>query len=347
MSRICIYGAYGYTGRIIVDELLKNGIKPLVAGRNPEKLSAFAKRHQLEAKTLEVSDKQRIIQWLTNADILIHCGGPFIHTAKEMAEACLASNTHYLDITGEYQVFDLLQEYDEEAKRKNLMILPGAGFDVVPSDCLASFLKSQLPTATKLQLAFTSKDGRLSRGTSKTMIESLGEPQASRKNGVYDYQLMGNSVQEFDFGAFKQLSMGISWGDISSAFFSSGIPNIEVFSGTTQEQLSKVKKMVRLSFLLKSKLVKNFLKSKIDRKPDGPSEERRFESKMFLWGQVSDENKTIEARLTTLNGYTLTAKASVLIAEKIASGNFKTGFQTPSTAYGHNLILEIEGSERF
>ena len=227
------------------------------------------------------------------------------------------------------------------------MLMPGAGFDVVPSDCLASYLKSQLPTAINLQLAFMSKGGRLSRGTTKTMIENLGEPQAVRKDGSYSYQLMGNSIKEVDYGPFKQVSMGISWGDISTAFVSTGIPNIEVFSGTTKEQIAKVKKMIKLSFLLKSKLVKNFLKGKIDKKPDGPSDERRKEGRMFLWGRVSDTSTSVEARLSTLDGYTLTAKTAVLISQKILTGDFKIGYQTPSTAYGHDLILEIEGSEGF
>ena len=347
MDKVGIYGAYGYTGRIIVDECLKKGIKPLLAGRNEEKLKAYAKQKGLEAEVIEVFEKEKIMAWLKGTKILIHCGGPFIHTAKEMVEACLKTDTHYLDITGEYQVFDLVQGYTDVAKDKGLMLMPGAGFDVVPSDCLASFLKSQLPSATHLQLAFVSKGGRLSRGTTKTMIENLGEPQTVRRNGRYEYQLMGSSTKEVDYGFFKQVSMGISWGDISSAFFSTGIPNIEVFSGTSKEQISKIKKMVKLSFLLKSKLVKNFLKGKIDKKPDGPSEKRRMEAKMLLWGKVSNDTDSVEARLSTNNGYTLTAQTAVLIAEKILNHDFKTGYQTPSSAYGHALILEVEGSEGF
>ena len=183
MDKVCIYGAYGYTGRLIVDECLDRGIRPLLAGRNGEKLSRYAEEKGLEALAFEVSDREKLLAWLKEAKVLIHCGGPFIHTAKDMVEACLATDTHYLDITGEYQVFDLVQGYSDVAKDKRIMLMPGAGFDVVPSDCLASYLKSQLPTAINLQLAFMSKGGRLSRGTTKTMIENLGEPQAVRRDG--------------------------------------------------------------------------------------------------------------------------------------------------------------------
>lgn len=347
MGQIYIYGAYGYTGRLIVDECLNKGLKPVIAGRNHKKTEALAKSKQLEFSVFEVGETVKVRNWLTNADILIHCGGPFIHTARAMTEACIATHTHYLDITGEYQVFDLIKTYDKEASLKDLMLMPGAGFDVVPSDCLAAHLKSQLPTATELQLAFASKGGALSRGTTKTMIENLGESQVVRKEGQYHHQLMGSSTKHISFGDFEQLAMGISWGDVSTAFTSTGIPNIEVFSGTSADQVAKVKKMGKLSFLLKSRIVKSFLMSRLDKKPDGPGDEKRKRAQMFMWGKVSDGKNSIEARLTTPNGYTLTAKTSVHIAQKILKKEYKNGYQTPSTAYGENLILEIEGCEGF
>lgn len=347
MGQIYIYGAYGYTGRLIVDECLANGLKPVIAGRNPEKLKSFASSKGLEFSVFDVEEKEKVNQWLEDADVLIHCGGPFIHTAREMVEACLETNTHYLDITGEYQVFDLIKKYNDVAEKKNLMLMPGAGFDVVPSDCLAAHLKGNLPSATDLQLAFASKSGSLSRGTSKTMIENLGEPQVTRKAGEYAFNLMGTSTKRISFDDFEQIAMGISWGDVSTAFTSTGIPNIEVFAGTTQEQITKVKKMAKLSFLLKSRIAKSFLMSKLEKKPDGPEEERRENSRMNLWGKVTDGITISEATLTTPNGYTLTAKTSILIAKKILAGEFKPGYQTPTTAYGKKLILEVEGCEGF
>lgn len=347
MGQIYIYGAYGYTGRLIVDECLAKGIKPVIAGRDAEKTKAYAKEVQLEYAVFDVDEEEKVLEWLQNANVLIHCGGPFIHTAREMVEACLKTNTHYIDITGEYQVFDLIKAYDEQAKGKDLMLMPGAGFDVVPSDCLAAHLKSILPNANDLQLAFVSKSGGLSRGTTKTMIENLGEPQMVRKEGSYHEQLMGYSTKNINFGQFEQLAMGISWGDISTAYTSTGIPNIEVFAGTSAEQVAKIKKMGKLSFLLKARLVKNFLMSRLDKKPDGPKDDKRKSSRMFLWGRVSDGANSVEALLNTPNGYTLTALTAVHITEKILNKNFKTGYQTPSSAYGTNLILEIEGCEGF
>ncbi len=347
MKEVLIYGAYGYTGRLIIEEFISQGIKPSIAGRNKEKLQKVAEKFNLAYEVIEITEKEKLEKWLSGGKVVIHCAGPFIHTAKQMVESCLKTNTHYLDITGEYQVFDQVQAYSDKAVKKGIMLLPGAGFDVVPSDCLANHLKDKLPSATHLELAFVSKGkgSGLSRGTTKTMIENLGYPQVYRKDDEYEYAKMGNHCKNIDYGDFTQLSMGISWGDISSAFFSTGIPNIEVFSGTTQDQLAKVKKLGLISFLVRTDFFRNFLLKKLERDTDGPSNEKREEARMFLWGRVSNGDAAIENRLTTPNGYTLTAKASVLITQRILNEDFAVGYQTPATAYGKDFILEIEGCE--
>jgi short subunit dehydrogenase-like uncharacterized protein len=342
MNDILIYGAYGYTGKLIIDECLSKGIKPKIAGRNLEKTKALGEEKGLTWDAFDIYEIEKLEEWLKEGTVVIHCGGPFIHTAKQMVEACLKTNTHYLDITGEYQVFDLVQTYSEDAKEHGIMLLPGAGFDVVPSDCLAARLHATIPDATKLELAFVSKGGKLSRGTAKTMIENLGDPQVRREAREYAYAAMGKRSKIIDYGEFKQLSMAISWGDISTSFFSTGIPSIEVYSGTSENQLSQVKKMSLLSILLKSKLIKSYLKKQIDKKSAGPSDEKRKSANMYLWGEVTNGEKTEEARLITPNGYTLTANAAVVIAQKVVNGEFKTGYQTPSSAYGASLILEMD-----
>ncbi len=95
--------------------------------------------------------------------------------------------------------------------------------------------------------------------------------------------------------------------------------------------------------MLRSQAIKSVLMRQIDKRSEGPKEKQRKESDMYLWGEVSDGNQKMEARLKTPNGYTLTALTTVTIAQKILSGNFKPGFQTPSSAYGEGFILEIEG----
>jgi len=345
MNKILIYGAYGYTGRLIIDQFLSQGIKPLIAGRNKEKTMALGDEKGLEAEGFDLAETDKLNAWLGKGAVVIHCAGPFSHTAKQMLDACIETKTHYLDITGEYEVLDLAQSFDNKAKEAGIMVMPGAGFDVVPSDCLAAHLYAQMPDATHLELAFVNKGSRLSRGTAKTMIEGIGKKQAYRKDGKYAYNKSGHEVKEIDFGEFKQISMAIPWGDISTAYFSTGIPNIQVYLGSDKNQIGQARKAASLGFLLKLGFVQNFLKKQIDKKPAGPSDEKRAGAKTYMWGKVSNGDKEIEARIVAPDGYTLTALTTVSIANKVTADQFTAGYQTPSTAYGKDLILEVDGCE--
>lgn len=342
---ILVYGAYGYTGRLIVDEAKKHGLQMVLAGRSEAKTMAMANEFQLSHRSFDLEEPHVIAKHLEDVELVIHCAGPFEFTAEAMAKACILSKTHYIDITGEYQVFDLLKAMDANAKAENIMLLPGAGFDVVPSDCLANMLKKELPDGTHLELAFSSQGGSLSRGTAKTMIENIHKGQFYRQDGDLKQKKHGAAVKQINYGEFEQLSVGISWGDISSAYYSTGIKNIEVYTGTTAKQVRQMKWANWLKSILAMRWVKNFLKKQIDKKPAGPSDEKRNKGAMLLWGSISDGNNTIDKRLKTPNGYTLTAKTAVLISEKILAGNFKPGYQTPASAYDEKLILEVEGCQ--
>lgn len=341
-NEIVVYGAYGYTGRLIVDLLLRSEIKPLISGRSKAKLVDMADALDLDYEELQLQDASKLLSTLESREIVIHCAGPFIHTSEQMVLACIKTKTHYMDITGEYNVFELLQKFNEEAKSAGIMLLPGAGFDVVPSDCLACQLKALMPDANSLELAFTTKGGRLSRGTAKTMVENSDKGHLVRVDGNLLKHPLGKVIKEVDYGAFSQLSVGISWGDISTAYFSTGIENITVFTGTDDKQLKSLRMAHRLRGLLGLGFVKRFIQKQIDKKPSGPSEESRKRSETYLWGQVCNGRETIERRLKVPNGYDLTAMFVVLITKKILAGNLKTGYQTPATAYGENLIFEID-----
>lgn len=342
---ILVYGAYGYTGKLIVDEALKKNLSLVLAGRNTKSLQPMAEELQLPQIAFELTDPESIAKHLEGIELVIHCAGPFEFTAEVMAKACILSKTHYIDITGEYQVFEMLQQMDANAKEENIMLLPGAGFDVVPSDCLANMLKKELPTGNDLKLAFASQGSSLSRGTAKTMIENIHNGQYYREDGTLKQRKHGKSVKTINYGSFEQISVAISWGDISSAHYSTGIENIEVFTGSTEKQIKQMKWANWLKPILSARWVKNILKNQLDKKPAGPSEKKRSNASMYLWGSITDGKNTEEKRLKTPNGYTLTALTAVLISQKILDGNFKVGYQTPSTAYGESLILDVEGCE--
>jgi len=343
-SPIIVYGSYGYTGQLIVEECKVKGIDVILSGRNGEELRKQSEQTGYPFDVVDIQEVTALCKLLEKGAMVIHAAGPFQFTAQLMAEACLITQKHYTDITGEILVFEMMAKLDGKAKAAGITLLPGVGFDVVPSDCLAMHLKNRLPSATSLQLAFASNKGGLSRGTSKTMVEGMGLGGAIRKNGKIIPVPLHEGITEINYGAFQLPSVRIPWGDVSTAFYSTGIGNIEVFRGADKGLIKQVKMSRYVNWLLRMRSVKNYLIKQVDKKPAGPNEERRSKSKMFLWGKVWDAQQERISLLETVEGYTLTAKTSVLIAQKILAGNVKPGFQTPSKAYGPDLILEVSGS---
>ena len=339
-----IYGANGYTGELITREAARRGLKPILSGRSQNKVEPLAKELNLTCRTFSLEDKKSLEYTLKEVDFVIHCAGPFSLTSKPMVEACLRLGKHYLDITGEISVFEAMAKLDAAAKESNAMIMPGVGFDVVPSDCLAVYLKNQLPSATDLTLAFYGLGG-ISHGTQATMTMNVGNGGAVRRDGEIQKVPAAYKTREIDFGAVKKSAVTIPWGDVATAFYSTGIPNIEVYTVLPEANLKMLKLSRYLGWLLKTKPMQNYLQKQI---PDGgPGAEERAKGKTYLWGEAADEQgNQVEARLVCPEGYTTTVLTALKIAEKILDGNVCAGFQTPAKCYGADLILEIEGTER-
>ena len=344
MSNFLIYGANGYTGELVTRFAAEKGLKPILAGRNAEKVEALAQKYNFEFRAFALNDAARLDAALMEVDFVLHCAGPFSLTSRAMVEACLRTKRHYLDITGEISVFEEMAARDKAAQEAGIMIMPGVGFDVVPSDCLARHLKNRLPSATNLTLAFYGL-GKISHGTQATMTMNVGRGGAIRRNGEIEQVPAAWKTREIDFGNVKKTGVTIPWGDVATAFYSTGIPNIEVYTIVPEPQLKLLKLSRYLGWILGSAPVQSILQKQIP--AGGPSDEEREKGRTFLWGEVSDDSgNRVESRQTGPEGYTLTAFTALAIAEKILNGNFCAGFQTPAKCYGADLILEIEGVER-
>ncbi len=343
-NNFLIYGANGYTGELITRYAVERGMRPILAGRNAIAVEALAKKHHLDYRVFSLDEAYLIDQSLQNVDAVLHCAGPFSITSRPMVEACLRNKKHYTDITGEIAVFESMARLDKQAHEAGVMIMPGVGFDVVPSDCLAKHLKDRLPTATHLTLAFYGM-GRLSHGTQATMTMNVGQGGAIRKGGKITRVPAAWKTREIDFGEMTKLGVTIPWGDVATAFYSTGIPNIEVYTVVPAKQLKLIKLSRYLGWLLATKPVQDRLQKQIP--AGGPSDEERAKGKTLLWGEASDANgNRVESRMQCPEGYTTTALAALNIMQKILDGNFTPGYQTPARAYGADLILEIDAAAR-
>jgi len=347
MSKFLLYGANGYTAGLIIQIANEYGLTPVLAGRNKEKVTALAKEHGLESRIFDLSDTSTIVKQLTDFKVVLHCAGPFMYTAKPMMKACLEAGVHYLDITGEITVFERGFRNNQKALDKNIMIMPGVGFDVVPTDCMAAYLKQRLPDATHLELAIGSIGGGVSRGTATTMIENAGESGAIREDGIIKPVAPGFKTRRIPYYHKELLGVTIPWGDVSSAFHTTGIPNILVYMAIRPKALRFIKMQRYAGWLLKRTFVKNRLKKRIQNRKPGPTDEQRQNGNCLVWGEATNlKGDTVAANFKGPEGYTLTAHTALLITKKVLAGNWKPGFQTPAKAYGADLVMELNDTVR-
>lgn len=341
-----LYGATGYTGSLIARTAVAQGLRPILAGRDRAAVTALADELGLEQRVFALDEHAARDAALAEVAVVLHCAGPFAHTSRSMADGCLRTRTHYLDITGEVAVFEALAARDAEARAAGVMLLPGVGFDVVPSDCLAAHLKRRLPSADTLALGIKAL-GRLSRGTATTALEHLHLGGLVRREGKLTPVPVGHKTRAIDFGRGPVTTVTMPWGDVATAFYSTGIPNIEVYMSLP----SATRRMFAVSNLLrpvlKSYAVRRLLISLVRRQQPGPSDAERARGLSLLWGEVRDAAGAVcAARLRTPEGYTLTALSALAAAGKVLNGHAPPGFQTPSLAYGADFILELPDTAR-
>jgi len=346
-ASILIYGASGYTGELTARSARDQATDCIVAGRSSEKVRAVSDRYGFESRVFGLDDPDDLERGLSGVSVVLHCAGPFSRTSQPMVDACLKLGVHYLDITGEVSVFEALRARSDEARRASVMLMPGAGFDVVPSDCLAAYVASKVTGATELVLAFRGQ-GRISHGTATTMTENLDRPAFVRKDGKLTPIGLGSRVRDIDYGdGVSRRSMAIVWGDISTAHHTTGIPNIEVYVPATKAMIVGARVVSRLGAVLASKPVKRLIQRRIDAGPAGPTDAERARGKSMLFAEArADSGATARAWLETPEGYTLTVLTSLEIARRAAAGEARAGFQTPAGLFGADFVLGFDGVRR-
>lgn len=341
-----LYGAYGYTGQLIARLAKQKGHNLILAGRDLEKTKALANELGYPYLAFDLNDAKSLDSALAQVRAVLHCAGPFSATAAPMMDACLRHSVHYLDITGEIDVFELAASHHEAAKKAGIVMMPGVGFDVVPSDCLALYLKSLMPTATVLEMGFQGVS-KLSRGTALTMAENMHKGGMVRVDGELKSVPSAYKVREELVNGKLRTFVSIPWGDVSTAYYSTGIPNITIYTGVHPRQVSTMRTLYSLRGVFKLGFVQRYIKNKINKQVKGPDEELRTTGISYLWGEVRDnEGKIRRATIETLEGYQLTSITSIMAIERILSSSMPRGFYTPSMAFGADFIMQVQGTKR-
>lgn len=333
-----LYGAYGFTGRLVARLATARGERPVLAGRSAGKVAELAGQLGLEHRVFGLTDPAAIRRGLDGVSAVAHCAGPFSATAGPMARACIDAGLHYLDVTGEIAVFEELHGLSERARTAGSVLLPGAGFDVVPTDCAAALLAEALPGAHRLDLAFLAGGGP-SPGTAKTAVEGMRIGSQARIGGVITTVPMGWQTVRAAFPSGARTVTSVPWGDVSTAWHSTKIPDITTYTAVPAaamraNQALGLDKLLRLSPVLR-------LAQALAGRSSGPDEQRRARTQAEVWGRATDGARSVQVTLVTPNAYDLTADSVVRAITRL--GSVSPGTHTPSTAFGPRYVTELDG----
>jgi short subunit dehydrogenase-like uncharacterized protein len=340
-----LYGAYGYTGRLAAELAAAKKLDVVLAGRNKDALAALGDRLSLPTRVVGLDDPKRLSEVLKDITCVVHMAGPFATTSPPMLNACLATQTNYVDITGEIEVFEAMWSREDEIKRAGITVVPGAGFDVVPSDCLAGYVAGKLERPVSLIIALRGLESA-SQGTLRTAIRQVSKPVLCRRAGAI-VALDDRSPRWIDFGSGDEPCVPVSWGDVATAFHSTGVGNITVYFRRTK-LLRSVDILGKLfGPLLRSPIGQRGLAAIVRSLPEGPSQSERNGHRGTIWAVAIDcSGRSFKASLSTPDAYDFTANSALEISSRISSLPTAVGLVTPSQAFGADFVLSLPGCSR-
>jgi short subunit dehydrogenase-like uncharacterized protein len=336
-----LYGANGYTGRLIAKEAVARGMRPVLAGRDRETVEQLARELGLESRVFDLRDGDELSRQLEGHALVLNCAGPFSRTCEPLLETCLRMRVHYLDITGEIDVFAHCHHQHARAADSGIVVFPGTGFDVVPTDCLAALLKQRMPDAESLVLAFDAGGGA-SPGTAKTSVEGLVNGGRARINGEVRAVPLAWKTREFTReDGVQRSTVTIPWGDVYTAYVSTSIPNIETYMAMPAKTIANLRRLRWLRPMLRWSPIRDYLQARAGQ-TRGPDEDRRARSSSYVWGEVRNaRGEATRLALHTPNGYSLTVDASLGIVSHALTTNPTGGYYTPSLLMGADYILRL------
>jgi short subunit dehydrogenase-like uncharacterized protein len=340
---LLVYGATGYSGGLVVRAAIALGLRPVLGGRDKGKLAAIGDSLRLEARTARLGDATALDDALRDVAVVVNAAGPFSQTAGPLLAACLRSGTHYLDITGEVGVIESLARRDVEARRRGIMVMPAVGFDVVPSDCLALHVVRRLPGARRLALGLRGLSS-VTRASAKTLFEAV-DMGLVRRNGELVRLALGSRERLFDFGDGPATGLNVSWGDLATAYYTTGIPDIETYVEATPFFRGVLAGCRLFGSALRTAPWQAAMRAWADLLPDHPAGTPARE--MVVVADAEDQaGRRVRARVRTPEAYQFTGISAAGIAQRVLRGDHETGFQTPARVYGPDLVLTFPGVSR-
>lgn len=326
-NKILIYGAAGYMGQLFLKTIQKENLA-IVLGSRINFESAY------QVRVFSLDNQNEIIENIKDVKLVINLAGPFKYTNKQLVEACIENGSHYIDIAGEVPELEAIFDYNEMAKKANIMLMPGAGFGIVPTDIVANLAKQKLLDATHLKIAYITNGGA-SRGTLKTVLADINKEGVLLQNGIFEKTMPASKTFQFLANNRPQKLVYNPWrADLFSARISTGIQNIETYANFPGfiVKLMQGKLLWLRDFMLKRLI--NFFSI-------GPSEKQLKKGSTICYAEVSNlKGQKASATIIGPEAYLFTAETLLAITKNILIDNLKAGFQTPNL-YGADLIKSI------
>jgi short subunit dehydrogenase-like uncharacterized protein len=344
-TRLLLYGAYGYTGRLTAELAAEKKLDVVLAGRNRDALVALGDRLNLSTRVLGLDSASQLSEGLKDIACVVHMAGPFALTSAPMLNACIATQTNYIDITGEIEVFEAMWAREKEIRRAGITAVPGAGFDVVPSDCLAGYVAGKLERPASLVIALRGLESA-SQGTLRTAIRQISKPVLCRRSGAI-VALEDRAPRWIDFGSGGEPCVPVSWGDVATAFHSTGVSNITVYFRRTKLFRSADIAGKLFGPLLRSQLGQRGLAAIVRKFPEGPNRAERIGHRSTVWAEAIDTSgSSFKASLSTPDAYDFAANSALEIALRISRLQVPLGLVTPFQAFGADFVLSLPGCSR-
>jgi short subunit dehydrogenase-like uncharacterized protein len=350
-----VYGATGYTGRLVAAELAAAGVDFVVSGRSRAKLDAMRAELSLDAPTraATIDDPASLRELLADCPVLINCAGPFVHFGEPVLAAAVETGTHYLDTTGEQPFIKMAYErYGPDAARAGVAVIPAMGFDYVPGDMIAALTAEGMDELDELSVNYAWLNLTPSRGTARTTLEMISGKDLEWRNMEWVDASGGASRGTYDFPDPVGRHHMIRYPSGEQITVPRHVPTRNVrasmnASAFSSERLAPVlAAAVRPAGLAMRTPLKQLANAVISRLPEGATPEQR---EKMSWMIVCEAKRGEVERKGVISGrdvYGFTAAATVKGAVIASQKGFEgRGGLAPSQAFDPTSFLS--GLERF
>jgi short subunit dehydrogenase-like uncharacterized protein len=319
MSRLMIYGATGYTGRMAATHARAAGLDLILAGRDETRLAELGRSLGAEHRVFALDGEAVVDAALHDVAVLLNCAGPFQRTADPLVRGTIRAGTHYLDIAAELDSYRLAEACDAQARTAGVMLLPGSGGSVAMLGSLAGRAAERVERPHTIRVALH-VSGAMSRGSAITAAENLTIECLERANGVLRAREPGTS-RNFDFGSGLVPCFPITLPDLVTLWRALQAPDIATFVHVSGSA---------------------FPTADLNTLPDGPSAEERDANRYQDSVEVTGAGGvTVRACLETVNGYSFTPLAAAEASRRVLAGEAQPGFQTPAGLFGNGFAETI------